>query len=144
MKTAYGSFTRAKLNTELENTQSLKENYNPFKAHMEKVIEIRIYLKYNFHKNDIDEQFINDLEQEYAIQFLEKMEFLPTKQNIAKLLKVRPIENCDFHLTQEQVRNKLVKLIHIYPNNRSEKKTKDKLKILLQSNEEFEGKIKKN
>ena len=68
MKTVYGSFHRAKINTELENTQALKENYNPFKAHMEKVIEIRIYLKYNFHKNDIDEQFINDLEQEYATQ----------------------------------------------------------------------------
>ena len=115
----------------MEDPENLREAYNPFKAHMEKVIEIRIFLKFNFHKNDIDDAFINDLEQEYACQFLEKMEFLPTKQNISKLLKVRPIENCDFHLTQEQVRNKLVKLIHIYPNNRSEKKTKDKNNILL-------------
>ena len=146
MKTVYGSFHRAKINTELENTQALKENYNPFKAHMEKVIEIRIYLKYNFHKNDIDEQFINDLEQEYATQFLEKMEFLPTKMNINKILKLRPLEQCDFHLTQEQVRNKPVKLIHIYPNtniNKNKNKGKDKLKILL-SNEYFEEKLNQN
>ena len=146
MKTAYGSFHRAKINTELENTQALKENYNPFKAHMEKVIEIRIYLKYNFHKNDIDEQFINDLEQEYATQFLEKMEFLPTKMNINKILKLRPMEQCDFHLTQEQVRNKPVKLIHIYPNtniNKNNNKGKDKLKILL-SNEYFEETLNQN
>ena len=146
MKTVYGSFHRAKINTELENTQALKENYNPFKAHMEKVIEIRIYLKYNFHKNDIDEQFINDLEQEYATQFLEKMEFLPTKMNINKILKLRPLEQCDFHLTQEQVRNKPVKLIHIYPNtniNKNKNKGKDKLKILL-SNEYFEETLNQN
>ena len=146
MKTVYGSFHRAKINTELENTQALKENYNPFKAHMEKVIEIRIYLKYNFHKNDIDEQFINDLEQEYATQFLEKMEFLPTKMNINKILKLRPLEQCDFHLTQEQVRNKPVKLIHIYPNtniNKNNNKGKDKLKILL-SNEYFEETLNQN
>jgi len=146
MKTAYGSFHRAKINTELENTQALKENYNPFKAHMEKVIEIRIFLKYNFHKNDIDEQFINDLEQEYATQFLEKMEFLPTKQNINKILKLRPMEECDFHLTQEQVRNKPVKLIHIYPNtnkNKPNNKGKDKLKILF-SNDYFEETLQQN
>ena len=40
--------------SELENTDKLKENYNPFKAHMEKIIEIRIFLKFNFHKNDIE------------------------------------------------------------------------------------------
>lgn len=134
---------RSKLASELENTAEMKEAYNPFKAHMEKVIEVKIYLKYNFHKNDIDDVFINDLEQEYAVQFLEKMEFLPTKQNIAKILKLKPIEQCDFHLSLEQVRNKPIKLIHIYPNNKSEKKTKDKLKLLL-SNEAFEDALQKN
>ena len=134
---------RSKLASELENTAEMKEAYNPFKAHMETVIEVKIYLKYNFHKNDIDDVFINDLEQEYAVQFLEKMEFLPTKQNIAKILKLKPIEQCDFHLSLEQVRNKPIKLIHIYPNNKSEKKTKDKLKLLL-SNEAFEDALQKN
>ena len=42
---------RSKLASELENTAEMKEAYNPFKAHMEKVIEVKIYLKYNFHKN---------------------------------------------------------------------------------------------
>ena len=134
---------RSKLASEMENTAQLKEAYNPFKAHMEKVIEVKIYLKFNFHKNDIDDVFINDLEQEYAIQFLEKMEFLPTKQNIAKILKLKPIEQCDFHLSLEHVRNKPIKLVHIYPNNKTEKKTKDKLKLLL-SNEAFEEALQKN
>ena len=130
---------------ELENTDKLKENYNPFKAHMEKIIEIKIFLKFNFHKNDIDDAFINDLEQEYACQFLDKMQYLPTKQNIAKILKFRPIELCDFHLSQEEVRNRTVKLIHIYPNNHNnkEKKGRDKLKLLL-SNEAFGEALQQN
>ena len=136
---------RDKNNIELENTDKLKENYNPFKAHMEKIIEIKIFLKFNFHKNDIDDAFINDLEQEYACQFLDKMQYLPTKQNIAKILKFRPIELCDFHLSQEEVRNKTVKLIHIYPNNHSntDKKGRDKLKLLL-SNEAFGEALQQN
>ena len=131
--------------SELENTDKLKENYNPFKAHMEKIIEIRIFLKFNFHKNDIDDAFINDLEQEYACQFLDKMQYLPTKQNIAKILKFRPLELCDFHLSQEEIRNKTVKLIHIYPNNRNnnEKRGRDKLKLLL-SNEAFGEALQQN
>ena len=112
---------------------------------MEKIIEIKIFLKFNFNKNDIDDAFINDLEQEYACQFLDKMQYLPTKQNIAKILKFRPIELCDFHLSQEEVRNKTVKLIHIYPNNHSnkEKKGRDKLKLLL-SNEAFGEALQQN
>lgn len=134
---------RSKLANEMENTAQLKEAYNPFKAHMEKVIEVKIYLKSNFHKNDVDDTFINDLEQEYAVQYLTKMEFLPTKQNIAKILKLKPIELCDFHLSIEQIRNKPTKLIHIYPNNKTDHKTKDKLKILL-SNEAFEEALQHN
>ena len=133
-----------KNNIELENTDKLKENYNPFMAHMEKIIEIKIFLKFNFHKNDIDDDFINDLEQEYACQFLDKMHYLPSKQNIAKILKFRPLELCDFHLSQEDIRNKTVKLIHIYPNNHSnEKKGRDKLKLLL-SNEAFGEALQQN
>ena len=143
MKLPKVSNPRSKLANEMENAQQLKEAYNPFKAHMEKVIEVKIYLNYNFHKNDIDDIFINDLEQEYAVQFLEKMQYLPTKQNISKILKLKPIEHCDFHLSLEQVRNKPIKLIHIYPNNKSEKKTKDKLKLQL-SNEAFEEELQNN
>ncbi len=130
---------------DFDNAEKLKETYNPFKAKMEKVLEIKIFLKFNFHKNDIDDAFINDLEQEYACQFLEKMQYLPTKQNIAKILKFRPIELCDFHLSQEEVRNKTVKLIHIYPNNHTgaEKKGRDKLKMYL-SNEAFGEALQQN
>ena len=71
------------------------------------------------------------------------MQYLPTKQNISKILKLKPIEHCDFHLSLEQVRNKPIKLIHIYPNNKSEKKTKDKLKLQL-SNEAFEEELQNN
>ena len=73
------------------------------------------------------------------------MQYLPTKQNIAKILKFRPIESCDFHLSQEEVRNKTVKLIHIYPNNHksTEKKGRDKLKLLL-SNEAFGEALQQN
>ena len=81
-----------KKNIDLDNSDKIKENFNPFKAHMEKIVEIKIFLKFSFHKNDIDDAFINDLEQEYACQFLDKMHYLPTKQNIAKILKFRPIE----------------------------------------------------
>ena len=134
-----------KKNIDLDNSDKIKENFNPFKAHMEKIIEIKIFLKFNFHKNDIDDAFINDLEQEYACQFLDKMQYLPTKQNIAKILKFRPIELCDFHLSQEEVRNRTVKLIHIYPNNHNnkEKKGRDKLKLLL-SNEAFGEALQQN
>ena len=137
---------RDKKNMDLENTDKLKENFNPFKAQMEKIVEIKIFLKFSFHKNDIDDAFINDLEQEYACQFLDKMHYLPTKQNIAKILKFRPIELCDFHLSQEEVRNKTVKLIHIYPNPNSRKqgsKGREKLRLLL-SNEAFGEALQQN
>ena len=137
---------RDKKNMDLENTDKLKENFNPFRAHMEKIVEIKIFLKFSFHKNDIDDAFINDLEQEYACQFLDKMHYLPTKSNIAKILKFRPIELCDFHLSQEEVRNKTVKLIHIYPNPDSRKqgsKGREKLRLLL-SNEAFGEALQQN
>ena len=140
------SSKRNKTNIDLENSDKLKENFNPFKAQMEKIIEIKIFLKFSFHKNDIDDAFINDLEQEYACQYLDKMHYLPTKQNIAKILKFRPIEICDFHLSQEEVRNKVVKLIHIYPNPDSRKeisKGREKLRLLL-SNEAFGEALQQN
>ena len=137
---------RDKKNIDLDNSDKIKENFNPFKAHMEKIVEIKIFLKFSFHKNDIDDAFINDLEQEYACQFLDKMHYLPTKSNIAKILKFRPIELCDFHLSQEEVRNKTVKLIHIYPNPDSRKqgsKGREKLRLLL-SNEAFGEALQQN
>ena len=116
------------------------EQLNPFKAHLEKVIEIKIFLKQNFHKTDIDDNFLNDLDVEYATQFLEKMNMLPTKANIRKLLKLKPMNKCDFSLTVEQIRNKTVKLLHIFPNPKNGS-NKSSLKSVLKSalsNEEFE------
>lgn len=112
------------------------EEYNPFKSKLEKVLEIKIFLKQNFHKSDIDDNFLADLDLQYAMQFLEKMDLLGTKSNIKKLLKLKPIDKCDFSLTVEQIRNKPVKLLHIYPNPKQNVQ-RTNLKTLL-SNEEFE------
>ena len=133
----------------MDNVELLKENFSPFLQKMNKIIEIRIYLKATFHKSDIDDNFIRDLETEYAEQYLNKMEYIPTKENIKKLLSLKPIEHCDFHLSTENIEvygsDKQVKVIHIYPNNNNigKKNPKEKLKYFL-SNPEFEEVMKKN
>ena len=133
----------------MDNVELLKENFSPFLQKMNKIIEIRIYLKATFHKSDIDDNFIRDLETEYAEQYLNKMEYIPSKENIKKLLSLKPIEHCDFHLSTENIEvygsDKQVKVIHIYPNNNNigKKNPKEKLKYFL-SNPEFEEVMKKN
>ena len=134
--------------TDLENIQAIKEAFNPFRAQLEKVIEVRIFLRFTFHKSDIDDEFMKDIEDEYSYQFLTKMQMLPTKENKVKLLKFRPIEKCDFHLSIESINDKQVKVIHIYPNGNTsltnkDKATKNKLKSFL-SNEDFDKIIQKN
>ena len=42
----------------MDNVELLKENFSPFLQKMNKIIEIRIYLKATFHKSDIDDNFI--------------------------------------------------------------------------------------
>lgn len=116
-----------------------KIEVNEFKAQMTKIIEIKIYLKHNFHKTDIDDTFLTDLDTEYATMYLQKMGMLPTKDLIKKLIKIKPIDKCDFHLTVDQVRNKSIKILHIFPNNKSSSAT---LKQIL-SNEEFENVMNK-
>ena len=85
-----------------------------------KVREIKIYLNNDFHKGAVDLEFLKDIENEYAEQYLTKMGFLPTKNLIKKLLSIKPIENCDFLLTDEKLytndKFKEVKIIHIYPS----------------------------
>ena len=133
----------------MDNVDLLQENFSPFLRKMSKIIEIRIYLKATFHKSDIDDNFIRDLEIEYAEQYLNKMEYIPTKENIKKLLSLKPIEHCDFHLSTENIEvygsDKQVKVIHIYPNNNNlgKQNSKEKLKYFL-SNPEFEEVMKKN
>jgi hypothetical protein len=121
--------------------KQLAEDCNPFKTKMEKVMEVKIFLKHNFHKTDIDDNFLSDLDRQYAVQYLERMELLPTKSNISKLLKIKPIEKCDFSLTVEHIRNKPIKLLHIYPNPKQSSGITG-LKGLL-SNEEFEKAMNK-
>lgn len=113
----------------------LEDDPKEFEEKMKKVIEIKIYLKQNFHKTDIDDTFLSNLDIQYATQYLERMSLLSTKFNIKKLLKIKPIEKCDFHLTVDQIRNKPVKLLHIFPNNKSVNNSS--LHQVL-SNEEFE------
>ena len=134
----------------MDNVDLIKENFSPFLRKMSKIIEIRIYLKATFHKTDIDDNFIRDLEIEYAEQYLNKMEYIPSKENIKKLLSLKPIEHCDFHLSTENVEvygsDKQVKVIHIYPNNNNnigKENSKEKLKYFL-SNQDFEEVMKKN
>jgi hypothetical protein len=113
-----------------------KDDYAEFKSALEKINEIKIYLKQNFHKSDVDDNFLSDLNQEYATQYLEKMSILATKSNIKKLLKMRPTDKCDFHLTVDQVRNKTVKILHLFPNPKSHNQNQSLKQVL--SNEEFE------
>ena len=86
-----------------------------------KISEIKIYLKDDFNKGDIDNEFLKDLEIEFAEQYLNKMGLFPNKILIQKLLRVKPIENCEFHLANELTyindRAKETKVIHIYPNS---------------------------
>ena len=87
---------------------------------MDKIREIKIYLNSDFHKGAVDFEFLKDIENEYAEQYLTKMGFLPTKNLIKKILTLKPIEKCDFLLSDEKVFMndiyKDVKVIHIYPS----------------------------
>ena len=87
---------------------------------MNKIREIKIYLNNDFHKGAVDFEFLKDIENEYAEQYLTKMGFLPTKNLIKKILGLKPIEKCDFLLSEEKVYineiYKEVKVIHIYPS----------------------------
>ena len=85
-----------------------------------KVKEIKIYLSEDFNKGDVDNEFLKDIENEYAEQYLSKMGYFPNKKLINQILKLKPIESCDFHLTNEIAyindKTKETKVIHIYPH----------------------------
>ena len=97
-----------------------KENkIDTFNNKLNEIQEIKIYLSKDFNAYDVDEGFIKDMEVEYAEQFLNKMEMLPTKVLIKKVLSLRPLEKCDFYLTNESMVSngieKQLKIVHIYP-----------------------------
>ena len=91
-----------------------------FLKRIKEIQEIKIFLSQNFNAYDVDENFIKDMEIEYAEQYLNKLEMLPTKHLIKKILTLRPLEKCDFYLTSEVVKSnegdKQAKIVHIYPN----------------------------
>ena len=64
--------------------------------------EIKIFLGKNFNSRDIDDAFIKDIEKEYAEQYLLKLEILPTKKLIQKVLELKPLEKCDFFYLVKQ------------------------------------------
>ena len=103
-----------------DNNNSLKENQlESFARKLNEIQEIKIYLSKNFNAYDVDEAFIKDMEMEYAEQYLNKLEMLPTKSLINKILTLRPLEKCDFYLTNETMASngteKQIKIVHIYP-----------------------------
>ena len=125
----------------IDDVESLKKNFNPFFSKISKIYEIKIYLKNTFHKTDIDDKFIAELEKEYAEQFLVKIDYLPTKDLVKKILALKPIELCDFHLSTENIKindkEKNVKIIHIYPNNKNKQENINKNSFI--KNADFEN-----
>ena len=107
------------------------------------VQEIKIFLSQNFNAFDVDETFIKDMEIEYAEQFLNKLEILPTKYYINKILTLRPLEKCDFYLTSESIisngEEKQAKIVHIYPNTADKNINKKKL---IQSEDDKQNRVK--
>ena len=117
-----------------ETSPSKEKKIETFAKKLSEIQEIKIYLNKNFNAYDVDEGFIKDMEIEYAEQYLNKLEMLPTKNLINKVLLLRPLEKCDFYLTNESTLEKGVekqmKIVHIYPNsyaNISKNKSKSKL-----------------
>ena len=125
-----------------QNTQKLQKNiFNSvdtanFEERIKKVLEVKIYLKQNFHISDINESFMNNLNELYATSFLEKMGLISNTYNIKKLLKFKSLDKCDFQLRTETIRGKLVKVLHVFPNNIVKKDKPSLTKVL--TNDEFE------
>ena len=98
-------------------------------SRLNEIQEIKIFLSQNFNAYDVDEIFIKDMELEYAEQYLNKLEILPTKILINKILTLKPLEKCDFYLTNEVITSndgeKPAKIVHIYPNSNEKDKIKN-------------------
>ena len=104
---------------EQKNQSSSSFKSTSFLSRMKDVKEVKIYLKDKFIKKEIDDQFLKDVEKEYAEQYLLKMKVFPTKPLIRKILKFCPLKNCDFQLYDETIfinyKEKNVKSLHIFP-----------------------------
>ena len=102
-----------------DNSPSKEPKIDSFANKLNEVKEITIYLTQKFNAYDVDEAFIRDMELEYAEQYLNKLEMLPTKKLINKLLTLKPLEKCDFYLANETIvkngQKEQLKIINIYP-----------------------------
>ena len=102
-----------------DNSPSREPKIDSFVNKLNEVKEITIYLTQKFNAYDVDEAFIRDMEIEYAEQYLNKLEMLPTKKLINKLLALKPLEKCDFYLANETIikhgQKEQMKIINIYP-----------------------------
>ena len=102
-----------------DNSPSKEPKIDSFVNKLNEVKEITIYLTQKFNAYDVDEAFIRDMEIEYAEQYLNKLEMLPTKKLINKLLALKPLEKCDFYLANETItkhgQKEQMKIINIYP-----------------------------
>ncbi len=136
-----GNTKQLKEKIEEHKKRKLQDDPNEFEEQMKRVVEIKLFLKSNFHKTDIDDVFLGNLDEQYATQYLEKMGRISSKFNIQKILKIKPIEKCDFQLSVDQMRNKPVKVLHIFPNNKLLNPDKDKAQIL--SDEDVEDVVNK-
>ena len=113
-----------------DNSKTKDNKQKLISTRLNEVQEIKIYLSQNFNAYDVDQNFIKDMEIEYAEQYLNKLEILPTKYLVNKLLSLRPLEKCDFYLTTESILTnegeKTTKIVHIYPSNNNKNSVKKK------------------
>ena len=113
-----------------DNSKAKDNKQKLISTRLNEVQEIKIYLSQNFNAYDVDQNFIKDMEIEYAEQYLNKLEILPTKYLVNKLLSLRPLEKCDFYLTTESILTnegeKTTKIVHIYPSNNNKNSVKKK------------------
>ena len=113
-----------------DNSKAKDNKQKLISTRLNEVQEIKIYLSQNFNAYDVDQNFIKDMEIEYAEQYLNKLEILPTKYLVNKLLSLKPLEKCDFYLTTESILTnegeKTTKIVHIYPSNNNKNSVKKK------------------
>ena len=113
-----------------DNSKAKDNKQKLISTRLNEVQEIKIYLSQNFNAYDVDQNFIKDMEIEYAEQYLNKLEILPTKYLVNKLLSLKPLEKCDFYLTTESILTnegeKTTKIVHIFPSNNNKNSVKKK------------------
>ena len=96
-----------------------EDNLTEIEANLKKITDLKIYLRRNVNRSDLNEQFIARLSKEYAALFLEKIGIKATPVNVEKLIKLRPLENCEYQLVEDKLKGKSVKVLQIFPNKES-------------------------